>query len=271
MRSNAYDRSAYRYIALDLDGTVLDAEYRVSPAVIAALARARAAGMKIIISTGRVYAAALPHARKIGGADGFVCCNGADIYDGNAVLLAAHHLGEAESRALVHLSRGFDSHFHGFMGDSWHFENRTPYTVRYETRTGLKGIESDFDSFPRLEFTKCIFMDEREKLLAIESAIAAAMGDSVRSMLSSPFMLEVVAPGISKSRGLAECLAGMGGTLAETISFGDAENDEDMLLATGLGVAMGNAPDYLREKVGRTTLSVDEDGVAVWLTDFLGS
>ncbi|MGB4573184.1 MAG: Cof-type HAD-IIB family hydrolase [Rectinemataceae bacterium] len=263
-------KEAYRYIALDLDGTVLDSTYHVSPKVVAALAAARETGRKIVVSTGRVYASALPHARKFGGADGYVCSNGADVFDGSGTRITAHHLDEKVSRSLIALSRRFDSHFHGFIGDAWHYERETPFTFRYEARSGYAGIASDFDSMPVLGFTKCIFMDDPERLRPIETEIAKTFGPSVRAVYSAPFMLEVMAPGISKSQGLAECLVGLGGSLAETIAFGDAENDEDMLLAAGIGVAMGNAPDDMKARVGRTAPSVGEDGVAVWLADFFG-
>jgi len=49
------------------------------------------------------------------------------------------------------------------------------------------------------------------------------------------------------------------------IAFGDAENDEEMLLASGMGGAMGNASEELKAKAAAIAPSVDEDGVAVFL------
>ena len=54
------------------------------------------------------------------------------------------------------------------------------------------------------------------------------------------------------------------------IAFGDAENDEDMLLAAGVGVAMGNASDEVKAKADAVAPSVDDDGVAVFLREFFG-
>ena len=259
----------FGFIALDLDGTVLDASYRVSPAVRSALEKARDRGFRIIVSTGRVYAATRAHAEKLGRVDGYVCSNGADVYDADARRIARHHLGERESRSLLAISRRHQSLLTPYIDDTWYYERTTPYVARYEARTGFAGRTADFDGLPLFRFTKCIFHDEPEALAPIERDIAVELGDAVRAVYSSPFMLEVVAPGISKSRGLAECLALWGGTLERTIAFGDAENDLDMLLAAGMGVAMGNAPEAVRSAVGRVAPSVDKDGVAVWLAEFL--
>jgi Cof subfamily protein (haloacid dehalogenase superfamily) len=265
------NHDSYRFIALDLDGTVLDASYRVSPAVREALENARDRGFRIIVSTGRVYAATRPHAEKLGHVDGYVCSNGADVYDSDARRIARHHLGERESRALAALSRRHASLLTPYLDDAWYYERETPYVARYESRTGFRGLRAGFDTLPSFEFTKCIFHDEPAALAPIAADIQATLGDSVRAVYSSPFMLEVMAPDISKSRGLAECLARMGGSLEQTIAFGDAENDLDMLLAAGIGVAMGNASDEMKRAVGRVAPSVDDDGVAVWLSEFYGS
>ncbi|MCX8014092.1 MAG: HAD family hydrolase, partial [Rectinema sp.] len=55
------------------------------------------------------------------------------------------------------------------------------------------------------------------------------------------------------------------GSLAETIAFGDAENDLDMLKAVAVGVAMGNSSEMVKGEVPWVTESVDEDGVARFL------
>jgi len=83
-------------------------------------------------------------------------------------------------------------------------------------------------------------------------------------------MLEIMAGGVSKRRGLEECLEYFGGTMEETIAFGDAENDLEMLKAVGVGVAMGNAHASIQAEAPYVTESVDEDGVARFLERFFG-
>lgn len=259
------------FIALDLDGTILDEHYKMSRPVIETLRHYRSKGKKIIVSTGRVLSSAKKHIGGLLEADAYVCSNGADIYDSAGTLISRTHLDGTDSRRLVSLSRRFDSHFHAFIGDEWYYERERPYTAIYVRRSGMEGIRTNFDSFAELSFTKCIFMDDHEKLEAVQPLVEGLSTASMRTMYSAPFMLEVVAAGVSKAAGLRTCVEHLGGNLDNIIAFGDAENDEEMLLESGIGVAMGNAPDELKAKVPHVAPSVDDDGVARFLREFFGS
>ncbi len=260
----------FKYIALDMDGTILDRNYALSPAVRDCLAACRKAGRKVIISTGRVLASARKHTSALGGVDGFVCSNGADVYDGEGVIIRQTHMEDSLSRRLVGISRSFDSHFHAFIGDDWYYEREKSYTSFYLRRSGLEGNHVDFDNYGKLAFTKGIFLDDHEKLERIRSVLEREISGEAQFMYSAPFMLEVVVNGVNKASGLRSCVGHWGGSLEEVIAFGDAGNDEDMLLAAGMGVAMGNASDELKAKVDDVAPSVDDDGVAVYLKVFYG-
>jgi hypothetical protein len=258
------------FIALDMDGTILDATYAISPRVVQALNHCRAMGKKVIISTGRVYASVLRNTKALGRVDGYVCSNGADVYDGEGNAICHLHMDEGLSRRLVAISRRFPSHFHAFMGDSWFYESERSYTDFYIKRSGLQGGKVDFDSYPALAFTKCIFLDEPEKLKPIANAMEKELKDEAEFMFSAPFMLEVVIKGVDKETGLERYLRSVGGSLERTIAFGDADNDEAMIKAARIGVAMGNANQDLKAKADFVAPTVDDDGVAVVLESMFG-
>ena len=260
----------FKYIAIDMDGTILDRNYALSPAVRDCLAACRKAGRKVIISTGRVLASARKHTSALGGVDGFVCSNGADVYDGEGVIIRQTHMEDSLSRRLVGISRSFDSHFHAFIGDDWYYEREKSYTSFYMRRSGLEGNHVDFDNYGKLAFTKGIFLDDHEKLERIRSVLEREISGEAQFMYSAPFMLEVVVNGVNKSSGLKSCVDHWGGSLEETIAFGDAGNDEDMLLAAGMGVAMGNALPEVKAAADRIAPSHDENGlvkVVEWLLE----
>ena len=258
----------YRYIALDMDGTILDRNFVLSPLVRDTLSACRKLGKKVIISTGRVYVSTKKHIASLDGADGFVCSNGADVYDETGSVIRQTHMDDELSRRLVDISRSHDSHFHAFIGDTWYYEREKAYTPLYIKRSGFEGGKVNFDNFGKLAFTKCMFMDDHEKLETLKVQLDKELGERAQIMYSAPYMLEIVVNGMNKSSGLRACVGHWGGSLDEVIAFGDAENDEDMLLAVGHGVAMGNAHDELKAKVDAVALSVDDDGVAIYLKDF---
>ncbi len=259
------NQNDYSYIALDLDGTILNADYILSQGVRDTLKTCRNIGKKLIISTGRVLSSAMAQVSALEGVDGFVCSNGADIYQGSGKSIAHFHMDKTLSREIYLLARDFDSHYHAYLGDSWCYERRNAYTDYYVKRAGKEGVKIDFDSYGTLEFTKFMFMDDHEKLEPIRIKLIQRFGTAVQIVYSAPFMLEIVVAGVSKATGLKLCVETLGGSLREVIAFGDAENDEEMLLASGMGVAMGNASEELKSKAAAVAPSVDEDGVAVFL------
>ncbi|MDX9826985.1 MAG: Cof-type HAD-IIB family hydrolase [Spirochaetia bacterium] len=265
-KGSSMNQKEYGYIALDLDGTILNADYVLSPVVRDTLKACRKIGKKIIISTGRVLSSARGQVSALEGVDGFVCSNGADIYQGSGKSIAHFHMDKNLSREMYLLARGFDSHYHAYLGDTWCYERRNAYTDYYVKRAGKEGSRLDFDSYGTLEFTKFMFMDDHEKLEPIRMKLIERFGSSIQIVYSAPFMLEIVIAGVSKATGLKRCIEHLGGSLSEVIAFGDAENDEEMLLEAGMGVAMGNASDELKAKAAAVAPSVDEDGVAVFLT-----
>ncbi len=264
-KGSSMNQKEYGYIALDLDGTILNADYVLSPVVRDTLKACRKIGKKIIISTGRVLTSAKGQVSALEGVDGFVCSNGADIYQGSGKSIAHFHMDKTLSQEMYRIARGFDSHYHAYLGDSWCYERRNAYTDYYVKRSGKEGVKLDFDAFGSLEFTKFMFMDDHEKLEPIRMKLVERFGASIQIVYSAPFMLEIVIAGVSKATGLKLCIEQLGGTLDQVIAFGDAENDEEMLLAAGMGVAMGNASEALKAKVSAVAPSVDEDGVAVFL------
>lgn len=72
---------SYRVIALDLDGTLLDNQKRILPQSLAALAQARAAGIKVVVVTGRHHVAIHPFYQALEIDTPAICCNGTYLYD----------------------------------------------------------------------------------------------------------------------------------------------------------------------------------------------
>ncbi len=280
-------------LALDLDGTVVTADNRMSDRTVAAIARFRESGGDVVIATGRAARSAWPWAVRLGGVSGMICHNGAAAYATAAgcgtdratgaaetsrpsagaratvsgcspyTLVASTPLPDTVARKLIELSRRVEVHFHAYSGDEWLSERSFRGTAIYRDRAGFDFTRCDFDKLGSSGFFKAMFVDlpgpDMERL-AIE--VRALLDDEAEVMFTSAGFLEIVAPGISKAVGLSGWLAARGKSLDSVLALGDAENDEAMLLAAGIGVAMGNAPESLKAKVGRVTGTVDEDGAA---------
>jgi Cof subfamily protein (haloacid dehalogenase superfamily) len=256
-----------RFILVDLDGTVLREGRGISDRTLQAFARARELGIQPLVATGRPRASALRWALALGVEGGLVCHNGAAVYDREARLIAETTIPEATARELVRAARDYPVHFHGFEGDTWLYEREWPGTERYRSRSGLPGRQVDFDRETELRFHKAMFVAGEAEAPAIAADLGRDFAGRLEVYPTGSGFVELVAPGISKGRSASLLVASLGGSMAEVLAFGDAWNDEDMLLMAGTGVAMGNAPEALRLRVGRVAAGVEEDGVARWLEE----
>ena len=86
---------------------------------------------------------------------------------------------------------------------------------------------------------------------------------------SEPYFLELVPKGIDKAQSLAVLLKEIGMTKEEMITVGDGFNDLSMIQYAGLGVAMANAQEIVRQNADYITLSNEEDGVAAVVEKFI--
>ena len=84
-----------------------------------------------------------------------------------------------------------------------------------------------------------------------------------------PAFTDVTALGNTKQRGMDEIIRHFGIRLEDTLAFGDGGNDIPMLRHAGIGIAMGNAADHVKAAADYVTTSVDEDGVAEGIQQWL--
>ena len=268
--SKNLDPSKLRFIAMDMDGTILDEGYQLSPHVADTLKKLQNQGKKLIIATGRIYKAAKIVLADSFEPDAFVCTNGADIYNRDGTILASHHIPTEALPILTKVSRDHDVLFCCCVGERWIYDRYSPGVDFYEKRTSMKGVRKNFDSLVGEDILKFLAVGPNEKLLEMRETILNSAPDLLDAFFSHETMLEIVASGVSKRQGLEECLRYLGGSLEETIAFGDAENDLEMLRSVKVGVAMGNAHSYIQTAVPYVTASVDDDGVARFLEELFG-
>ena len=111
------------------------------------------------------------------------------------------------------------------------------------------------------------FGDLQERQRAREALLLR--GDVLVSS-SFPNNLEINAPGAAKGEALLRLAEKLGIEPQQTMGFGDGENDLTLIQKAGIGVAMGNAVESLKEEADYVTSTNDEDGVAAALEHLLG-
>jgi HAD superfamily hydrolase (TIGR01484 family) len=253
-----------RLVATDLDGTLLLRDGSISRRTQAALRRARAAGIELLMVTGRPPR----HVAKIEGVTEFggvvICVNGALTYDlDQELVLREERLSAVIARELVQDLRV------RFPGICFAVEVGVDYG--FEPSYGPHGKRSDP---PGLPIVDVLTLSARgvNKLIARHPRFSPEelLGQSrdlflERAQVSysgAPF-LEISAATVTKASALACYCAERNIDRSQVLSFGDMPNDLPMLEWAGHSVAMGNAHPSVVRAAHEVTVSNEEDGVAM--------
>jgi Cof subfamily protein (haloacid dehalogenase superfamily) len=251
-------------IASDLDGTLLRRDGAISPRTQRALVRARAAGIELVMVTGRParHVAKIEGAAALGGT--VICVNGALIYDLDcARVVREERLSASLARELVHDLR---AQLPGIC-----FAVEVGLDFGWERSYGLQRKRPEPPLLPIADaLTLCENgvnkLIARHPELPIEDLLLRSrhlFAERARVSYSGAPFLEISAVEVSKASALAAYCAERSIDSQRVLSFGDMPNDLPMLEWAGYSVAMGNAHASVLAATHEVTLSNEEDGVAV--------
>ncbi|MDI6601601.1 MAG: Cof-type HAD-IIB family hydrolase [Thermoanaerobacteraceae bacterium] len=268
----------YKLVAMDMDGTLLNSDKYISLENKRVLDEIRNSGIKISFCTGRLFTSARAYAKLLGGDVYIISCNGAYITDEHYNGIAVHPVGIKESLEIVDICRKYDTYYYFFdrykiysekeiYGQSVYLKGNDLFSD--EDKTGfvicsdLKGIINTNDT----EILKYVILDEdMDKLKKVRNELKQ-LNLEISSSLSNN--IEITAAGVNKGAGLRELIDFLGIKKDEVIAIGDSENDIPMLKMAGIGVAMENARDDVKEVSDYITATEDNDGVAKALKYFI--
>ena len=248
----------YKAAFFDIDGTLVSFRtHRVPDSTIKALENARCAGMRILISTGRPYADMEPV--QMVPYDGAVALNGADCRWRDGRVVEKHLIDYKDFQILYDAALEFGFSV-GLELDEGIFINKITPPV-YEL------AEAIAHPIPTVCDVRALFREKGcgQVCAYFTSEVEAKVMPRVPSLLASrwhPCFADVNPVGVTKASGIAAFAREMGISVAETVAFGDGGNDVPMLVAAGLGVAMGNASDSVKSQADYVTSSVDDDGIS---------
>ncbi|MFQ5340067.1 MAG: Cof-type HAD-IIB family hydrolase, partial [Anaerolineae bacterium] len=238
----------YRLLAVDLDGTLIGPDLQVLPRDREAIARAREAGARLTIATGRGFPVTRKYARDLHLATPVICYQGGLIKDPNAgeVLYEATLPPDAYAEA-VQQARQQDLDFHVYVGDTVYLAEMRRSRAFYDRWFALPfrrvgDLVSDLDHPP----TKFLITAEEAEADEIEKAWKAHFDGRLQIVRSHPLFVEGTSLGVSKGHALARLAAHLGIEREAVIAVGDNDNDRSMIEWAGLGVAMATAPPDLQ-------------------------
>ncbi len=272
-----------RLVAVDLDGTLLDSRWEISPANRQALIEATARGVFVAVVTGRRFHSARSLLHEIPCPVTLIASNGAVIGSPSGEIFHRDFLPRRVARQVLEAAREyrpyaveiFDLPGKGqvVMQDSatmdgplaWYLD-KSP-----EVLTRVADLAAALERDP----VQLMFGGPPARLEPLEDLLrASAVASEVHTTWTKYFtrnlsIFDVLNRGCSKGRALELWAERCGVARAEVMAIGDNYNDLEMLRFSGLPVLMGNRTPGLDEEGWRVTLSNDQDGVAAAIRSYV--
>lgn len=266
---------AYRFLVLDLDGTLLNAQKELTSVTRQAIFQAREAGVCIVLASGRpTYGVApIADALEMDRKGGYVLAfNGGVVTDWQTKQkLVASELSADMVPYLYERVQNSGFTLITYRDRYIITENPNDTYVQFEARLNrmeLLQVEN-LEAAVGTAVPKCLITGEPDRLVMLEADLKAALAGRAEVYRSEPFFLEIMPLGIDKARSLERLLQLIGGKREELVACGDGFNDLSMIRYAGLGVAMANAQPAVRDAADFVTLSNEEDGVAHVVRKFM--
>jgi len=240
----------YKLLALDMDGTVLNDRQQISAENKKWINNAINAGITVSFSTGRETKSVLPYIKELDLKSPMVTVNGSEVWKNSERLLSRKLMDAKWIEKMHQLVKDFDIWFWATAVEGLY--NKDNWEPDVSNKSWMKfGFQTENDEI------------RREVYQIISSWNVMEITNS------HPHNLECNPKGVNKASGLHEICHYMGIEMSEVVAVGDSINDAAMIKAAGLGVAMGNAQDKIKEIADHITTTNVENGVAKVIREYI--
>ncbi len=268
---------AQRIFFFDLDDTLFNKDKVITPDTKKALDKALKAGHLIAINTGRAFVSAQATAKRIGlDRKGcyIVCFNGGEIHDAyTGENLVSHSVSLPLVRKCFDLAKDFGIHFHTYGPELVISEADTEDLRIYDGKVNMECqvVDDAIAALEGREPAKMLAIDfaHQERIAPFREMMEKAVGDELDMFTSDPHLLEIVPKGVNKGAAIHYLCDFLGIPVSHSIAVGDGENDIAMIREAGVGCAMSNAMQPLKDAADFvTSKDCNHDGCVEVLEKF---
>jgi len=255
-----------KLIAIDVDGTLLNNKLEMSPRVEAALLAAIEQGVHVVLATGKTRNAVQAYIKKLDLNEAGIFVQGLMVYDAEGKTLHSQTLEPRIARQVITMAedRGFQMLAYSGSRILVKAHNRfleesvTKYQEMPPEAVGaLQNILYD------TPVNKLIAVGDPHAIKGLRWQLKALVGGAAKlTQAAVPEHLEILPPSGSKGAALKVVCKHYKISPDIVLAIGDAENDIEMIQFAGLGVAMGNGAQIVKDAAKVTVASNDEDGLA---------
>ena len=274
-----------RLLGVDIDGTLLNPEFKISAGDLAALRRAHGAGVEVVLVTGRRHTFALPIAQQLGFDLWLISSNGAvtrslsgetfhrDLLPAETCLRLCERMRDFRGNTVL----TFDTDAQGAI--VLEHMNESSSSIQRWLEKNLQYIDFviPIENAITRDPVQAMFCGSIPRMQQALATLAASGLEKDITVLRTEYpvrdlsMVDVLNQGCSKGHALERWAGYRGIPRNEVMAIGDNYNDIEMLAFAGVPFIMGNAVEELRRDGWNVTLPNDQNGVAAAVEQVLGS
>lgn len=259
----------YKLIAIDIDDTLLTDEILITERVQNAIDEARQNGVIIVLCTGRTIKGALRFYQQLQLDTLFITSGGAEIYNNKQKRVFENEVDPKLVKEVLQHAYDNDIHAQVYIDGELIYRERNKYSEMYEGPYGFPGtLIPNLMDLEEILTPKIVYVLDADKASDVQPEVEKKF-PTLAVKRSKPVYIELCSPNVSKGEALKYVADYYGVDMKETIAIGDSQIDAPMIEAAGLGVAVENAPDKLKELADITCPSNEDDGVAYVIEKYI--
>lgn len=266
-----------KLIAVDLDGTLLTDDKRISARNRETLMRAKAQGVKVVLCTGRPLNSVVGHLETLGltePGDYAVTFNGGLVQKNDTgEVLSKDVMSFEDIETLYQLTASLELPLDVVSNEIVYRIQPQPAaypSVYHHLNKILTFEDKTLDTLPRgCDYNKMVCAVDKAHLEQQLPKIPDSYHERYNIVRSGERLFEFLNKHVTKANGLLKLGQILGIDASEMMALGDEENDLSMIAYAGLGVAMANASAEVKEIAQYITDSNEADGVATAVEKFV--
>ena len=255
-----------KLIALDMDGTMLDGDSRLTQRTKEALRAAQDGGIRVAAATGRMYPSAMIHIRDVGIKSASIFYNGALIRDPlSGETIYERTLGRELTGEILAFFREHGWYIQIYSDDKLIVKDRADERCQYYEKIGGMEAAARGEGFWECGLDSAKLLGISFDLPEFErmcEEVRRKFGSRIYQATSWGAFVEIVHPAVNKAKALRRVSEYYGIAREEVMAIGDGVNDIEMISWAGTGVAMGNAKEKVKAAADIVAPPNTEDGAA---------
>lgn len=265
------NQRALKLAAIDLDGTLLTPQGTLTARNARAVGRACAAGVSVVLATGKSRASAAWIIEELDMHMPGVFTQGTTVYDAEGAIWHSTTLSDHAAAGVLRFAEARSFSYLVYWGQRLLINDDAPFRRQMHEQYDEPLPEVVGSLLPRvgdLEINKIVVYDPVDNGEA-RRALQELCEDQAHVTQAVKHFVEILPAEASKGAGLRWLLAQMDVAPEQALAIGDGENDIEMLKMVGVGVAMGNAHPRVKAVADEMVGTNEESGVAQALERFV--